>query len=196
MEFQEMDLSAVTFMLAEAILRKIGTEVTHHSVTGNLRDHAGSSDAEAEAIAIDDSGLRKRKGNNGQAIDQYVIRRRAKRFDSDPHGPMARAQNIDSIDLDRIDNTNTPRDLRTVRELKIDFFPQLRRKLFGIVQTAMTKFLRKNHRGRDDWTGQRAAASFINPGNLRHACGTKFFLIAKSAAPIHAVLNLGQFRPL
>lgn len=73
MKFQEMDLSAVTFMLAEAILRKIRTEVTHHSIAGYLRDHTGSSDAKAEAIAIDDGSLRNWKGNNRQTIDQHMF---------------------------------------------------------------------------------------------------------------------------
>lgn len=56
-------------MLAEAILRKMGAEVTHHSVTGNFRDHAGSGDGKAEAIAIDNSGLGNWKRDNGQAIN-------------------------------------------------------------------------------------------------------------------------------
>ena len=70
-----MDLSAVTFMLAEAILRKMGAEVTHHSVPRNFRDHTGSGDGKAEAIAIDNSGLGNWKRNNGQPINQHVVRR-------------------------------------------------------------------------------------------------------------------------
>jgi hypothetical protein len=58
----------------------------------------------------------------------------------------------------------------------------------------MAEFFRKNYCGRDDRAGQRTTTSFINPGNARDAGGTKFFLVTKSAAPIHAVRNLKQFR--
>jgi hypothetical protein len=75
MEFQEMDLSAVTLMLAEAILRKVGAEVTHHSIPRNFRDHTGSCNGKTQAIAIDDGGLGKWKRNNRQSINQHVVRR-------------------------------------------------------------------------------------------------------------------------
>src|SRR6266566_1463835 len=52
MEFQEMQFSAVTFMLAETIFGKMGAEVTHHSVAGDFGDHAGGGNAKAEAIAV------------------------------------------------------------------------------------------------------------------------------------------------
>ena len=105
-----MDLSAVTFMLAEAILRKTGTEVTHHSVTGNFRDHTGSGDGKAEAIAIDNSGLGNWKGNNGQAINQDVVRRVGEGGNGGAHRFVRRAQDINPVDLDRVDNTDRPVD--------------------------------------------------------------------------------------
>jgi len=42
MEFQEMQFSGVTFVLAEAIFGKMSAEVTHHCVPGDFRDHARS----------------------------------------------------------------------------------------------------------------------------------------------------------
>src|SRR6266704_1511011 len=97
MEFQEMDLSAVTFMLAEAILRKNGTEVTHHSVSGNFRDHTGSSDSEAEAIAIDNSSLGNWKGDNGQAIDQHMVWRAGERCNGLAHRSVRRARPAQAV---------------------------------------------------------------------------------------------------
>ena len=49
----------------------------------------------------------------------------------------------------------------------------------------MTEFFRKNHGGGDNWTCQSTATGFVNSGNARGASGAEFFLIAKSAAPIH-----------
>jgi hypothetical protein len=41
-----MQLSSVTFVLVEAILRELGAKVTHHPITRYLGDHAGGSDAQ------------------------------------------------------------------------------------------------------------------------------------------------------
>jgi hypothetical protein len=122
MEFQEMDLSAVTFMLAEAILRKIGTEVTHHSVTGDFRDYTGSSDGKTEAIAINDSGLGDWKGNDGQPIDQHMVRRAGERYNCLAHRSVRRAQNIDAVDFDGIDNAHPPAEPGIRNQVVINFF--------------------------------------------------------------------------
>lgn len=117
-----MDLSAVPFVLAETILWKTGAEVTHHSVAGDLRDHAGGGNAEAETIPLNNSGLRKWKRNNGQAIDQNVIGRNGKRGNRHAHRVVRRTQDIDSVDLDRINNTYRPADLGIIAQLTINFF--------------------------------------------------------------------------
>jgi len=122
MEFQEMDLSAVTFMLAEAILRKMGTEVTHHSVTGNFRDHTGSGDGKAEAIAIDNSGLGNWKGNNGQAINQDVVGRVGEGGNGGAHRFVRSAQDIDPVDFHGIDNAHRPAEVGIRDEIVINFF--------------------------------------------------------------------------
>jgi hypothetical protein len=103
-----MDLSAVTFMLAEAILRKMGAEVTHHSVPRDFRDHTGSGDGKAEAITIDNGGLGKWKGNNGQAINQYMVGRAGECCNGLAHRSVCGAQNIDAVDFYRINNTHGP----------------------------------------------------------------------------------------
>ena len=116
-----MDLSSVTFMLAEAILRKIGAKVTHHCVTGNFRDHTGSGNGKAEAIPIDNSGLGNWKRNNGQAINQHVLRRAGERCNGLAHRSVGRAQNIDSVDLHRIDNTDGPTEVGIRDQVVMNF---------------------------------------------------------------------------
>ena len=64
MESQQVQLGSVTFVLVEAILRKLGTKVTHHPVARYLGDHAGSSNAQTEAVAVDDGCLRNRERND------------------------------------------------------------------------------------------------------------------------------------
>jgi hypothetical protein len=181
-----VQLGSVTFVLAEAILRELGAKVTHHPVARYLGDHAGSSNAQTDAVAINNRSLRKRKRNDGQPIDQDVLRRIDQSRDRQAHRSMARAQNIDAIDLDGIDNANGPSDFGVGDQLPINFLPQVRRELFGIVQAAMTEFFRKNYCSSHNRTRQCPPTSFINPGNPRDAGGAQFFLVTKSASPVHA----------
>ena len=75
MELQQMQFGSVTFVLIEAILRKVSAKVTHHPVARDLGDYAGGGNAQADAIAIDDCRLGKRKRNDGQTVNQNVVRR-------------------------------------------------------------------------------------------------------------------------
>ena len=189
-----MQFSSVTFVLGEAILGELSAKVTHQPVARDLGDDAGGSDAQADAIAVDDGRLRKGKRDDGQPVDQSVIRRFDQGFDRQTHGAVARAQNVDPIDLDGINNTDSPSDFGIRDQVAINLFAQFRRELFGIVQATMTEFFRKNHSGGDDWSCQGAAASFINPGNARDSDGAELFLVTKSAAPIHPRKSLANLR--
>jgi hypothetical protein len=184
-----MQFSSVTFVLAEAILGEPGAKVTHHPVARYLGDHAGGGDALTDAIAIDNRSLRKRKRNDRQPIDQDVIWRIDQGCDRQTHCSMARAQDIDAIDLYRIDNADRPLDFGIAHKIRIDLFAQFRSKLLGIIQPTMTKFFRKNHRCGDNGTCQCTAARFVNPRDACDAGGAQFFLVTKSASPVH-VRNL------
>lgn len=153
MEFQKVQFGSVTFVLTKAILRKLTAKVTHHPVARNLRNHACGGNAHANAVALDNRGLRKRKWNHRQTIDQNVVRRLHQHFDRKVHSPMARTQNVDPVDLYRIDDADSPSHFRIRDKLAINFLPQFSRELFGIVQTPMTKFFRENYCGCDDRTG-------------------------------------------
>ena len=117
-----MELSAITFMLAEVILGKVGAEVTHHSIPRDFCDYTGGGDGKAQAVAIDNGGLRKGKGNYRQAVNQHVVGHAGQRGDGGPHRFVRRAQNINSVDLDRIDNTDCPADLGITDQFTINFF--------------------------------------------------------------------------
>ena len=73
MQFNQVQFRAVAFVLAEAIFGKARAEVAHNRVARNLGNHTGCGNAETETIAIDDRGLRKRKRDNGKAVDEHVI---------------------------------------------------------------------------------------------------------------------------
>jgi hypothetical protein len=54
----------------------------------------------------------------------------------------------------------------------------------------MAELFRQHRGGGDNWTGQSTAASLIDPSDASGADGAEFFLVTKSAAPIHAVGNV------
>jgi microcompartment protein CcmK/EutM len=180
-----MQLSSVAFVLVEAILRELNAKVTHHPIARYLCDHAGGGDAETDAISVDDGSLRKWKRNDGQPIDQNVIGRIDKCRNRHSHRSMACTQNIDAINLNGIDNTDCPSDFGIGHQIRINFLPQLWRKLLGIVQATMTKFFGKDHGSSDNRTRQRTTTGFVNPGNPRNTGAAQFFLVTKSASPVH-----------
>jgi hypothetical protein len=95
-----VQLGSVTFVLVEAILWELGAKVTHHSVACYLGDHAGGSNAQTDAVAVNNRSLRKRKRNDGQSINQDMIRWIGQGRDCQAHRSMAGAENVNAIDLD------------------------------------------------------------------------------------------------
>ena len=128
-----MQLGAVTFVLAETIFRKTRAEFAHHRIARHFRDHARGRDAQAEAIAIDDRSLRERKRINGKAVDEHMLRLRAQCRNGDAHRLMARAQDVDPINLDGIHHTDRPGNVDVNSKLLINFFAQFRCELFRII---------------------------------------------------------------
>src|SRR5512133_2257657 len=117
-----MQFCSVTFVLAETILRELSAKVTHDPVARNLRDHACRSDAQADAIAIDNCRLRKWKRNYWQTIDQNVVRRFEQRFNREAHRSVACAEDVNPVDLNRIDNADGPSDFGIRNQFAVDFF--------------------------------------------------------------------------
>ena len=194
MESQQVQLGSVTFVLAETILRELCAKVTHHLVARYLGDYAGSSDAQANAVSVDDGCLRNRKRNDWQSVDQDVLRRIDQSTDREAHRSMAGTQNVDAIDLYGINHANGPSDFRIGHQLRINFLSQFRRKLFGIVQATMAEFFRKNYCSGYDRARQCSSTSLIDPRNPSEAGGVQFFLVTRSASPVHLRKSLADLR--
>jgi hypothetical protein len=185
MELQQMQFGAVAFMLAKAILRKLRAEVTHDSVARHFRDDTGSGNTLADAIAIDDRRLRNWKWHDRKAVNQHMLWRRKQFFHGHSHGVMRRTQDVDSVDLNRVNNANTPYDFSVRRKIDVNCFSQFRCQLLGIVQPSMPEFLGKNDGGGQDRPGQRPASNLVDSGDAGYANRAQFSFMAKSAAPVH-----------
>ena len=105
--------------------------------------------------------------------------------DGRAHRLVGRAQDVDGVDLNRIDDADRPCDPAVRDEIAIDFFPLLRQQLFRVVQLPVPELFRKNNRGRHDRPRERAAARFVDPGDGGDTEGAQFPFMTKSTAPIH-----------
>jgi hypothetical protein len=109
--------------------------------------------------------------------------------DRGPHRFMGRAQNIDRVDLDRVDDADRPGD-RTVRhEIAVNVFALFRQKLLRVVQLWVPEFLRKNDGRRYDRAGECASPRFIDTRDRGDAEGAEPSLMPESAPPIHRQEN-------
>ena len=185
MEFQEVEFGAVTFVLAEAILRETGAEVAHNRIAGDFRDHTRGCNREAVAIAVDDRRLGQRKGEYRKAVDEDMFGLSGESGNGRAHRFVGSAQNIDRVDLDGINDAYRPRDRIVCNQLVVNLFAFFRQKLLRIVQLPVPEFFRKNNRRRYDRPGQRAAPCFIDAGDRRNSERAQFAFMPESAAAIH-----------
>jgi hypothetical protein len=116
-----MEFGAVALVPAETIFWKTAAEVTHDFIARHFCDHARGSDAETDAVPVDDCRLRKWKWKNRQPVDENVIRRRGERRNCSAHRFMCGAQNVDGIDLDGIYNRDGPMDLGVFGKINVNF---------------------------------------------------------------------------
>jgi hypothetical protein len=185
MQFYQVQFRAVAFVLAEAILREARAEVAHNRVARDFRDDARSRNAEAVAIAIDDGGLRQGKGKHRQAIDEDVLGLGGQGFEGGAHRLVGRAQDIDRVDLHRIDHADRPEKGGVREEILVNFLAFLGEELFGIVQLPMTELLRKDDGCSYDWTGQGAAPGFIDARDRGDTERAKFAFMPEATTAIH-----------
>jgi hypothetical protein len=185
MQFNQVKFRAVAFVLAEAILRKSRAEVAHNRIASDFRYHGRGRDAEAVAIAIDDRGLRQRKGKNREAVDENVLRLKGEGGDGRAHRLVGRAQDVDRIDLDRINDAHRPRDSAVRHEILVNLFAFLRQQLFRIVQLPVLEFLRENCRGGYDRSGEGTTSRFVDAGDTGDTEGPEFAFMPETTATVH-----------
>jgi hypothetical protein len=185
MQFYQVQFRAVAFVLAETIFRKMRAEVAHNRIASDFRDHGRRRNAEAVAIAIDDRRLRQRKGKDRQAVDENVLRLKGEGGDGRAHRLVGRAQDIDRVDLDGIDDADRPCDGAVRNEIAIDFFAFLRQKLFRIVQFPVPKFFRENNRSGYDRSRERATSRFVDTGDGGDTERAQFAFMSEPTATVH-----------
>ena len=194
MQFDQMKFRPVAFVLAETIFRETRAEVAHNRVARDLCDDARGRDGEAVAIAVDDRRLGQGKREYRPAVDEHVLRLKGKACDGDAHRLMGRAQNINRVYFERVDDSDSPRDGVVRHQIAINLFAFLRQKLLRIVQLFVPEFLRKNNRRRYNRTGKSAAPRFVNAGDGRDAEPAQLTLMPETTSPIHEGNSIRRLR--
>jgi hypothetical protein len=172
-------------VLAEAILWKTRAEVAHNRIARHFRDHGRGRDAEAVAIAIDDGGLRQRKGKNREAVDENVLRLKGEGGDGRAHRLMGRAQDVDRVDLDRINDAYRPRDSAVRHEILVNLFAFLWQQLFRIVQLTVFELFRENYRGCYNRSGECTTSRFVDAGDTGDTERPEFAFMPETTATVH-----------
>ena len=130
MQSDQVQFRAVALVLAEAIFGKARAEVAHNRVARDLGNDTGGGDGETEAIAVDNGRLGKWKRENRQAVDKHVVGPEAEGFEGRAHCLVGGAENIDRIDLKRIDDSDGPGNCLVGDQFEINFFTAFGEKLF------------------------------------------------------------------
>jgi len=103
-------------------------------------------------------------------------------------------KDIDTIDFDVIDNTDRPPNFSIGDQFLINIFAQLRRQLFGVLEFFVPEPLRQNNRSCDYWSGERPASGFIDSGDAADSDCAQFFLVSKTASPVHGFENTEKLK--
>ena len=184
----------VALVPGEIVFRVQCVHFDHDPVAGDLRDDARRGDAETERIAIHKRGLGQRKWMDGQPVDEDMLGRDGETRDSEAHGVVRGAQDVEAIDFLDAHGDDAPMDFGIGRKLGVDCLAGGRGEFFGIVQTFVPEFLRKDHGGCNDRAGERAAPGFIDAGHELDAVFEKVALVSEVATHHRANLrNVGRF---
>jgi hypothetical protein len=85
--------------------------------------------------------------------------------DGSAHRLVGGAQDIDRINLNRIDDSDGPRDSPVADQFMVNFVAAFREKLFRIVKPAMPKFFGQDDCGSYDRASQRPATCLVDTGD-------------------------------
>src|SRR5438093_9000197 len=104
---------------------------------------------------------------------------------------MRGAQDVDRVNLNRIDDSNSPQDRVVVDQFVVNFFAAFGQKLFRVVKPPMPEFFGENDRGGYDRAGEGAATGLINAGDCRDTKGAQSAFMPETTATIHLAILSG-----
>ncbi len=135
----------------------------HHPVPGDLGDHAGGGDAQADCIALDDRRVRDRERMHRQPVDQRVVRPAARGRRTARRIASWVARRMLSRSTSPADNAAHAQTTRGVaRQFAVDRLPPSRGQFLGVVQVPVRKAFGQDDRRRHDGSRQRTASGLVD----------------------------------
>lgn len=158
---------AIAFMLAEFVARIPRIHLDHDAVARDFGEDAGGGDAEAEPVATHQRRLWNGEGANRETVDQHVIGYGGERGDGATHRFVGRTQDIQPVDLLALDDGERPKNRFVAGDFSKESVAFAGGESLGVVQLRVMKAFRQHDCCRDDWSSERASASFIDPGHTQ-----------------------------
>ena len=135
----------------------------HHAIARDFCNDARRRNAETDAIASDERGVRIRERTHRQTVDQDVIRREPRcRL---AHAFVRRAKDVQSVDFRRFDADDRPENVLPRADFLVERLALFLAELLGVVENFVPKFERQNHRRDDYWPSEGTATGFVHSGD-------------------------------
>ena len=170
---------AVALVANETIHREFFVDLAHDPVPCHLRNHAGGGDGKGQAITLHQCLLGKSEISRGQTIYERNIWRRLHASKRERHRPVGGAQDIDTVDLFRLNDCHGPNHLCMTGDSLIQLIALFWSEPFGIVQATRFEISGKNHGGSRDRPGQRATPCLIDARHPGKSTGEQGFFEGK-----------------
>ena len=155
----------IAFVPGKSVRGILPVELLHHPVACHLGDHAGRSDAQADAVALDDGGVRHRERVHRQTVDQRVVWPQVQRQERPAHGLVRRAEDVQAVHLAGVQRGAGPDDVQRGRQFPVNLLTPYRCQPFGIVQVPVLEPIRQDDGCRDDGTCQRTPTRLVDAGD-------------------------------
>lgn len=164
----EMVRRGIAPMTGKAVLGKFPVQLVHDPVARHLGQDTGGSNAQADPVPADQSGLLHRESLGRKPVDQSMSGRRSllgENFQGPAHGKVGGPEDIEIPDLNGTRLGDGIADVRMPGDHQEEFLALGGRELLGVIHPGQGDSLRQYDGGRNDGAGKRSPASLVDSGH-------------------------------
>src|SRR5262245_53489408 len=104
---------SITLILVKPVVGELDMPFLHHTVPSDLCNDAGSGNTDRFRVTVNDRCLRQLKRWYGKTVDQKMVGLNGKIPYRSLHRKIRSLQDVDSVNLERIGDTNAKADKRS-----------------------------------------------------------------------------------
>src|SRR5260221_10278124 len=163
----EVNGSAVTFVLGEAVAGEIGVEFIEARIAVSFGEDGGGGDGNAARVSFDERFLFD-ENVELHGVDQEIVGDDRKLLERGGHRLAAGLIDVPGVDAGGINFGDGPRE-RVFANAESEFTAAFGRKFLGIVEADNAALGIEDDGGGNDRAEESAAAGFVNAGDARPA---------------------------